>query len=53
MPKKNRKQWTYSGVKRHRPDLSFADWLKICAKRQHYNESLYSVIAGFAGGEKK
>jgi len=39
------KRWTFSGIKRFYPNLSYEDWLKICSKKNHEYKSHDSVIA--------
>jgi len=40
------KKWTYKGIKRFYPELTFEDWLRICSKRQHRNANASDVVAG-------
>jgi hypothetical protein len=35
-----RKRWTFSGIKKFFPKLTFEDWLKICKSRKHYEIDL-------------
>jgi hypothetical protein len=41
------KKWTYKGIKKHYPGLSFEDWLRICSKKQHRNKNASDVVIGF------
>jgi hypothetical protein len=41
------KKWTYNGIKKFYPELSFEDWLRICEKRQHRNKNANDVVRGF------
>jgi hypothetical protein len=40
------KKWTYKGIKRFYPELSFEDWLRICSKQQHRNQNANDVVMG-------
>ena len=38
--KMKRKRWTFSGIKKFFPKLTFEDWLKICKSRKQYEIDL-------------
>jgi len=47
------KKWTYKGIKKYYPELSFEDWLRICIKKQHRNSNASDVVAGIIIREEK
>jgi hypothetical protein len=38
------KHWTYNGIKRYKPDLSWEQWEKIMARGDHYNKNHVDVL---------
>jgi hypothetical protein len=42
---KNQK-WTYNGIKRYYPNLTFSEWLGICKRRDHCRLDRRDVVSG-------
>jgi hypothetical protein len=36
--------WTYSGIKRYRPDMPFEAWVTICKLEQNRKRSALAVV---------
>lgn len=39
-----RRRWTFKGIARYFPKLSFEDWLKICKSGKQYEIYLPSIL---------
>ena len=37
------RKWTFSGIKRYYPNLSYETWLKICRNGYHYGKTLPKI----------
>jgi hypothetical protein len=46
--RKYQTRWTFSGIKRFYPKLSFDTWLKIRARRQQFFTAPEAVVSGAA-----
>jgi hypothetical protein len=46
------KKWTYNGIKRYYPGLTFEGWLWICVKKQHRNKNPSDVVIGIITSEE-
>jgi hypothetical protein len=49
LAKRQGHKWTFNGVKQYYPDLSFEDWLKICAHGNNSKEHISEVVSGRKG----
>jgi hypothetical protein len=40
------RRWTYSGIRRYFPRLSFDEWLGICRRKDHLIRDRTAVVSG-------
>lgn len=38
-------RWSFKGIKKYFPKLTFEAWLKICKRREQYREYLIGVLS--------